>query len=211
MIEAELNDESVITNILNGDKEQYAFLISKYNQRLYRVSKGYIQDEAEIEDVMQDTYVKAYQNLKKFENRSQFGTWLIRILINECLQRIKKTAKQSTIENHEKNNTLMNTITDHQNPETSIINRELKRLLEKNIELLPEKYKTIFLMREVEQMSIEETAQSLDISVSNVKIRLNRAKSMLRISLADAYPANTAFEFNLIRCNRIAVNVMSRI
>jgi len=210
MTATELTDEQVITEILAGEKNKYALLMRKYNQRLYRITKGYLQDEAEIEDTMQDTYVKAYQNLAKFEGRSQFGTWVTKILINECLQRVKKISRKDLYENTAENSITMN-ITDHQNPETKALNRELKQVLEKNIESLPEKYKVVFLMREVEHMSIEETSQVLDLSIANVKIRLNRAKAMLRKSLSELYPVREVFEFNLIRCNRIAENVMARI
>ncbi|MCW3103112.1 MAG: polymerase subunit sigma-24 [Bacteroidetes bacterium] len=210
MTETEITDEQVITEILAGEKDKYALLMRKYNQRLYRITKGYLHNEAEIEDTMQDTYVKAYQNLAKFEGRSQFGTWVTKILINECLQRVKKITRKDLYENNAENSITMN-ITDHQNPETNALNRELKQVLEQNIESLPEKYKVVFLMREVEHMSIEETSQVLDLSIANVKIRLNRAKAMLRKSLSDLYPVREVFEFNLIRCNRIAQNVMSRI
>ena len=83
----EVIETDIIKEILLGQKDQYALLMRKYNQRLYRICKGYLKDEAEIEDVMQETYIKAYQNLAKFENRSKFSSWLTRILINECLQR----------------------------------------------------------------------------------------------------------------------------
>jgi RNA polymerase sigma factor (sigma-70 family) len=210
-MEKATTDEQIITEILGGKKERYALLIQKYNQRLYRISKGYIKDEAEIEDIMQDAYVKGFQNLVKFEGRSQFGTWITRILINECLQHVKKLNKKELFENSEENSVTMNNITDHQNPETKTLNKELKQVLEQKIEALPEKYKLVFLMREVEQMSIEETSQVLELSIANVKIRLNRAKAMLRESLSDLYPVKETFEFNLIRCNRVAENVMSRI
>jgi RNA polymerase sigma factor (sigma-70 family) len=210
MKEKEITDEQIISEILSGNKEKYALLMQKYNQRLYRIGKGYIKDEAEIEDVMQETYIKAFQNLSKFENRSQFPTWISRILINECLQRIKKANRETVIQNNEENIIAMN-ITDNQNPEKNTLNKELKQVLEKNIESLPEKYKLVFLMREVEQMSIEETSQVLDISIANVKIRFNRAKEMLRTSLMNIYPAREVYEFNAVRCNRIAANVMARI
>jgi RNA polymerase sigma factor (sigma-70 family) len=210
MTEIETTDEHIIAEILNGNKNSYAQLMRKYNQRLYRIGKGYIRDEDEIEDIMQETYIKGFQNLVKFENRSQFGTWITRILINECLQRLKKINKKALLENNAENSIVMN-ITDHQNPESKALNKELKKILEQNIESLPEKYKVVFLMREVEQMSIEETSQVLDLSIANVKIRFNRAKTMLRESLANIYPAKETFEFNLVRCNRIAENVLSRI
>jgi RNA polymerase sigma-70 factor (ECF subfamily) len=145
----EIKDTEIITDILGGDKEKYALLMRKYNQRLYRISKGYLNDEAEIEDVMQDAYVKAYQNLPAFQNRAQFTTWLTRILINECLQRLRKKGRMDLIDTDEENNEIMN-FTDKNNPENQSLHKELKGLLESAIAQLPEKYRAIFIMREIE-------------------------------------------------------------
>jgi RNA polymerase sigma factor (sigma-70 family) len=206
----EIKDSKIIEDILNGDKQKYALLMRKYNQRLYRIGKGYLKDEAEIEDVMQEAYIKGYQSLSKFENRSEFATWITRILINECLQRLKKKTRATLIDNNEENNEIMN-LTDKTNPEKESLNKELKRNLEETIAQLPEKYRSIFIMREIEKMSIAETCDALDITESNVKIRLNRAKEMLRNSLMTTYPTGALYEFNLVRCDRIAANVLSRI
>jgi RNA polymerase sigma factor (sigma-70 family) len=206
----EVKDTTIIEEILKGDKQKYALLMRKYNQRLYRIAKGYLKDEATIEDVMQETYIKAYQKLSTFENRSEFATWLTRILINECLQRLKKLKRLTLTDTNEENTETMN-YTDHSNPETQSLNKELKGLLETTIAQLPEKYRSIFIMREVEKMSVAETCEALEISESNVKVRLNRAKEMLRNALMDTYPAGSLFEFNLVRCNRIAANVLARI
>jgi RNA polymerase sigma factor (sigma-70 family) len=206
----EIADIKIIEDVMAGDKEKYALLMRKYNQRLYRISKAYLKDEMEIEDVMQEAYIKAYQNLRKFESRAQFSTWITRILINECLQRLRKTNKEARLENNEEEIITMN-LTDKKNPETESLNKELKTLLEDNIALLPEKYRAVFMMREVEKMSVEETSEALEITDSNVKVRLNRAKEMLRNALTNTYPLGQVFEFNLVRCDRIARNVLSRI
>jgi RNA polymerase sigma-70 factor (ECF subfamily) len=206
---AEVNDLEIIKEILDGDKAKYALLMRKYNQRLYRACKGYLQDEAEIEDIMQDAYVKAFQNLSKFEGRSQFSTWLTRILINECLQHLRKTNKEFAMDGNEENEIMR--MSDNNNPEKQSLNKELKDILETAISRLPAKYRSIFLMREVEKMSVEETSASLDISESNVKVRLNRAKEMLRNALLESYPAGNLYEFNLVRCERIAAKVLARI
>jgi RNA polymerase sigma factor (sigma-70 family) len=206
----ELKDEEIIAQILNGDKEKYALLMRKYNQRLYRIGRGYLSDEAEIEDCMQEAYIKAYLGLAKFENRSSFGTWITRILINECLQRLKKMKNVTLVDHNEDNTTTMN-YTDKSTPETQSLNKELKQHLEANISRLPEKYRVIFFMREVEKMNIEETAKILEISETNVKARLSRAKEMLRNALMETYPLEKVYEFNLVRCDKIAANVLSRI
>jgi RNA polymerase sigma factor (sigma-70 family) len=206
----EIKDIDIIEDILKGNKEKYALLMRKYNQRLYRIAKGYLKDEAEIEDVMQEAYIKGYQNLSKFENRSQFATWMARILINECLQRLKQLKRVTLVTTNEENNDLMN-FTDKKDPETESLNTELKTLLETTIAQLPDKYRSIFIMREIEKMSVEETSKTLELTESNVKVRLNRAKEMLRNSLMNTYPLENLYEFDLVRCDRIAANVLSRI
>jgi RNA polymerase sigma factor (sigma-70 family) len=206
----ETTDSEIIKEILQGNKEKYALLMRKYNQRLYRICKGYLNDEDEIENIMQDTYVKAYQNLSSFENRSQFLTWLTRIAINECLQNLRKKGKIDLIDTSEETNKIMNT-PDNNDPEKQSLNKELKDVLELAIAQLPEKYRAVFIMREIEKMSVEETSHAMDLTVSNVKIRLNRAKEMLRSIILNNYSMDTIFEFNLVRCDRISQNVLARI
>lgn len=206
----ELQDAEIITEVLNGSKDQYALLMRKYNQRVYRICKGYLTNEAEIEDVMQDAYVKAYQHLSGFANRSQFITWMTRITINECLQRLKKAGRMDVMDMNEENHELMN-ITDTNDPEKQSLTRELKTLLENAVGELPEKYRSVFVMREIEKLSTAETSIAMDISESNVKIRLTRAKELLRNSLLESYRLEDLFEFNLVRCDRIAANVLARI
>ncbi len=206
----ELNDNDIIKEILNGDKDKYALLMQKYNQRLYRICKGYLKDEFEIEDIMQDTYIKGYENLQHFEGRSQFGSWLIRILINESLQRLRKLNRQSPLNETDQNPKSMNPL-DYTTPETKSLNRELKYLIEDKLDTLPETFKVVFMMREVEKMNIAETAESLRISPANVKVRLNRAKEMLKKTLLESYPMEELFEFNLVRCARVGENVLNRI
>jgi RNA polymerase sigma-70 factor (ECF subfamily) len=170
-----------------------------------------IHDDAEAEDIMQNAYIKAYENLHKFEGKSKFGTWLLRILINESLLWLQKNKrkisyKQSVLADNKTDsfNTKIN------NPAHQVMNNELKKILEEAIGQLPSKYRTVFIMREVENMSTEETGKSLQISQINVKVRLNRAKEMLRKTLMNS-EYKELYSFHAIRCDRIANNVMQRI
>src|SRR5690349_12816008 len=122
--------------------------MKKYNQRLYRICKGYCADEDDIEEIMQEAYIKAYQNLATFVNRSAFSTWLCRIAINECLQRIKKIEVTARIDDEEDDPHIMN-LTDDQILDTGSLNRELKQVLEKNIQALPDEYRMVFILHEV--------------------------------------------------------------
>lgn len=207
----ENKDFEIIDEIIKGNKKKYEVLIRKYNQRLYRFAKGILWEEEAIEDVMQDTYIKAYQQLSKFEQRSNFSTWITRILINECLM-IKRKKKISSPIDFEYEQTIKSPfLTNDKTPEKEVINKELKIFLENAIQRLPEKYRTVFVMRELENLNVYETSESLRITETNVKARLSRAKEMLRENLTNSVPLNELLDFNLTRCHRIVENVLKQI
>src|SRR4030095_266200 len=206
-----LSDEETITRVLAGEKDLYALIVSRYNQRLYRVGMSIIKDPAEVEDVMQVAYIKAYENLGKFEFKSSFSTWLTRILINESLLRLKKR-KQSVCMNQDiTNNQFYHPKMEARTPLNQVLNTELKGMLEEAILRLPEKYRAVFIMREIENMNVAETQACLDLSEANVKVRLNRAKAMLQNSLRDFYKKEDLFNFHFSRCDRITNIVMKQI
>lgn len=201
-----LTDEEIVSRILNGESHLYEQLMRKYNLRFYRISMSIVNDNKEAEDIMQTAYINAYQQLAAFKNKSSFGTWLTRILINECLLHKKRMSKfeKTSMENmHDQYHT--------DTPLNGLINKELKLVLEKAVAVLPEKYRLVFVMREVQGMSTSETMQALDIGESNVKIRLNRAKEMLRAELNNYWQPQSIYDFNLVRCDVIVNYVMSRI
>lgn len=201
-----LSDEELVLRILNGEKHLYEILIRKFNQQLYRISMSIINDDQEAEDIMQITYLNAYRQLENFKHQSSFNTWLTRILINESLLHKKRKLKQEK--------TLVeNTYNDShfETPLNNLMNKELKSILEKAIAELPEKYRLVFVMREVQGMSTNETMAALELGESNVKIRLTRAKEMLRAGLQDYWQPGQLYEFNLIRCDVIVNNVMQEI
>jgi len=204
-----LPDSELIARILQGEKNLYALIVRRYNQRLYRVGMSILNDDTEVEDAMQVAYVNAWENLGKFKFRSSFSTWLTRIMINESLLRTKKRKhflemKEDTINQYQQS-------MSQQNALSKLVNADLKRKLEEAIHKLPEKYRTVFILREIENMSVSETKECLAISEMNVKVRLNRAKSMLRNTLSEVYRSGDVFEFHLSRCDRMVDNVMSRI
>lgn len=207
-----MNDHEIITRLLAGEKDLYALIIRKYNQRLYRVAMSIINDETEAEDIMQTAYIKAYENLEKFEFRAVFSTWLTRILINESLLRLKKRKRSVIINEDVLNNELyqQNTM-DEQTPDKKLFNSELKTVLEEAIRNLPEKYRTVFILREIENLNVAETQECLDLSESNVKVRLNRARTLLRDSLSNYYKKEELFNFHLTRCNRMVDSVMKQL
>jgi RNA polymerase sigma factor (sigma-70 family) len=206
-----VSDKEVITRVLKGEKDLYALLMRRYNQRLYRIGMSIINDDHEVEDVMQVAYIKAYENLGKFEFKSSFSTWLTRILINESLLRIKKRKQSLTMNDDMNNENYKQAPSTLQTPLMKVLNTELKTALEEAVRQLPEKYRTVFVMREIEDMNVSETQECLDLSEVNVKVRLNRAKAMLRNSLSSLYKKEDILHFHLSRCDRITGNVMKKI
>jgi RNA polymerase sigma factor (sigma-70 family) len=207
-----LPDNEIITRILKGEKDFYALILRKYNQRLYRVAMSILNDESEAEDAMQVAYINAYDNLGKFAFKSAFSTWLTRILINECLLRLKKRTRSVSMDSEMINNEFYKfDTTNVQTPFMKTINNELKQALEVAIRQLPEKYRTVFVMREVEGMNVAETKDCLQISEVNVKVRLNRAKSLLRDSLSVYYKNEDILHFHLTRCDKMVGLVMEQI
>lgn len=209
---AAIPDSEIISRILQGEKDLYALIVRRYNQRLYRVGISIIHDEAEVEDIMQVTYINAYENLGKFAFKSSFSTWLTRILINESLLRLKKRGKSINMNDDTMGKDIWQQYTvETQTPVTKALNAELKVVLEEAIRRLPEKYKLVFVMREIEGMNVADTQQCLDISEANVKVRLNRAKALLRESLSGYYKKEELFHFHLSRCDRMIEQVMKQV
>jgi RNA polymerase sigma-70 factor (ECF subfamily) len=201
-----LSDEEIVERIVNGEKFLYENLIRKYNSRLFRIAMSIINDDMEAEDIMQTAYINAYLQLASFGKRSSFGTWLTKILINESLLHKKRKQRLNDI-------LAQKEIAEYhtETPLNHLMNKELKDILENAILTLPEKYRLVFVMREIEDMSTSETMEVLNIGESNVKIRLNRAKEMLRNELSDQFKSKELFDFHLIRCDRIVNFVMRNI
>ena len=203
-----LSDEEIVERILKGEKSLYESIMRKYNRRLYRICMSIVNDDKEAEDIMQIAYINAYQQLEKFQHKSSFGTWLTRILINESLLHKKRITKHQQVLMKETNT---NNEYHHDTPLKTLMNKELKTILENAVSALPEKYRMVFVMREIQEMSTNETMEVLSLGESNVKIRLTRAKEMLRDELSGYYKSNQIFDFHLTRCDRISNYVMSRI
>ena len=200
----ELTDTEIVERILAGEKKLYECIMRKYNPRLYRVGIAIVKEDSLVEDLMQNTYIRAYEHLSRFEGRSSFSTWLTRIMINECLQFVKKQKRVTAFASENKHN--MSNF-EQKTPDKLATNRELAQALESALFELPEKYRLVFVMREMEDMSVAETTEALSLTESNVKVRLNRAKSMLREKLNEYYKSEQVFHFYLTRCDRVVENV----
>ncbi len=211
----EVQDSVVVEKILSGEKELFEILMRRNNQKLYRVIKSYLRDEAEVEDIMQNTYLKSYEKLYQFNQKANFSTWLIRIGINEALARIKSKRKNQLLLNIDSplfhNSIFHLSGSDNLNPEKKMIKQEAKQMFEKAIENLPSKYRVIYILGKVEEMPIAEISTCLNISVGNVKVRLHRAKTMLKESLYASASTADAFEFGFGRCDKMVNQVMKSI
>jgi len=210
-----LSDEEVVRRVLDGETALFELIMRRYNQRLYRVARAILRDDSEAEDVMQDAYVRAYGHLSQFAGRSQFATWLTRIAIHEALARVQRRKKTDQLGANKWNDGEgeMNIAATALNPEEQLSASELGRALESAILSIPEQYRLVLMMRDVEQLSTSETATALDLSEENVKVRLHRARAIVRKNLFAQVgsEAPRAFGFMGERCDRVVARVMARI
>jgi RNA polymerase sigma factor (sigma-70 family) len=207
-------DTDVIKEILLGNTVLFEILIRRYNPDLYKTGRGYGYNHQDTEDLMQETFINSFQSLSKFENRSSFKTWIIRIMLSQCYHKSQKRSYQNkpAVElSVDKNSGSMFLTTNHSNPDNTVINKELKNVIEAALQNLPKEYRMIFTLRELTGLSVADTSEVLNITVSNVKVRLNRAKTMLRKEIEKIYSPEEIFEFNLIYCDKIVNEVMKKI
>jgi RNA polymerase sigma factor (sigma-70 family) len=205
-----LSDRQVIDRVLSGETGLFELLIKRNNASLYRVGRSYGFNHQDTEDAMQETYIHAYLNLSKFENRASFKTWAVKIMLNQCHH---KAAKFSFSKEKANEFTRSENITpmyaSNSGTDKIIINRELKNILENAILQIPADYRMVFSLREMNGLSTAETANALDISQSNVKVRLNRAKALLRKQIESVYSGEEVFEYHLTYCDGMANRVMN--
>jgi len=208
----QVTDILVIKKVLAGEKDSYEILIRRYNTRLYRIARSILRTDVGVEDVMQNAYIKAYENLHQFQGKAQFSTWLTKILINESLAWLRKNSKQRKANLELSIDQNLNLAKySGQSADSNQIHHQLKKLLEGAIDQLPDKYRSVFMMREVEGINVEDTAVCLNISKDNVKVRLHRAKAFLRDYLRNSLHEVELFEFKDPKCNSVASWVMTRI
>jgi RNA polymerase sigma-70 factor (ECF subfamily) len=208
-----LPDEQVVEQILAGQTALFEVLMRRHNERLYRAARAILRDEAEAEDVMQQAYVNAYAHLRQFDRRSSFATWLTRIAVNEAILRGKKRGRYQPLDEDSSTLNLVSTTQHMDNPEKAAYTSEMRNLLETAVDALPDGYREVFVMRDIEGLSTSEAAACLDISEDAAKTRLSRARAMLRQDLFDRIgaTASTSFTFLRPRCDRIVAAVLRRI
>ncbi len=210
-----LDDNAIVRKVVEGDLGAYELLMRRYNQRLYRAARAILRDDAEAEDVLQETYVRAYEHLKQFAGEAQFSTWLTRIAVNECLSRLRRRKRVAGLRSQrgEEAPTMDSLKSPEAGPDEQLLENETRCVLESAIDALPKSYRTVFVLREVEGMSTAETAAALDLTEETVKIRLHRSRRMLRRELYDRAGAVSAQAFRFMghRCDRVVRGVMRRL
>jgi RNA polymerase sigma factor (sigma-70 family) len=205
-------DLEIIKKIVAGEVELFEIMIRRNNPYLYKVGRSYNYNHEDTEDIMQDTYIDAFTNLAKFENRSSFKTWIIKIMLNNCYKQKQKWSSKN-ISTAEINNKLIPMFSTHQHIDNNkiVMNRELNFVIENALLQIPTDYRMVFSLREITGLNVIETSEALNISEANVKVRLNRAKSMLRKEVEKSYTAEDIFEFNLVYCDAMVEKVMNKL
>jgi RNA polymerase sigma-70 factor (ECF subfamily) len=200
-------DEQVIARVLVGETRLFELLMRRHNERLYRAVRSILRDESEAEDAMQAAYLHAFAHLGAFEGRAAFSTWLTRIAIHEALARRRRQLR--TVNEEEGPDLPAQT----PSPEEGATDHEHRRILTRAIDALPEHFRTVFVLRQVQELSIEETADCLDIPPATVKTRLHRARALLRRKLlAQVEPVERkALPFEAPRCDRVVAGVLAKI
>jgi RNA polymerase sigma-70 factor (ECF subfamily) len=207
-------DQQVIEQVMAGNTALYEIIMRRYNQRLYRVALSILRDPAEAEDVMQDAYVRAYQHLDQFAGHAAFSTWLTRIAVNQALYRLKARHRDQQMAEFEADEEESMKVTEPSlDPEQRASVMEVGRLLEEAVLELPSQYRSVIMLRDVEELSTAETAAALELTEENVKTRLHRGRAMMRNLLYARVGAQgkAAFPFMGSRCDRVVRGVLARV
>lgn len=215
-----LTDPDLVAQIVGGDEAAFRLLMRRHNQALYRTARSILKDDAEAEDAVQESYLLAYRAMGGFRGDAKLSTWLVRIVVNESVARLHKRARRAEVihldgetrEDTAAAEDYMNEATPEQ-PERAALQAEARRLLEARIDKLPDAFRTVFVLRALEEMTVEEVAASLGIAEATVRSRYFRARALLREALAREidFAFDQAFSFAGERCDRIVAGVMARL
>jgi RNA polymerase sigma-70 factor (ECF subfamily) len=215
-----LDDGGLVELARAGDAAGFRIITQRYNRRLYRVARGILGDDGESEDVVQEAYLRAFNNLAGFRGESSFATWLTRIAINEALGRKRKRRPTINLadldllgDQGEARVLIFPGVCTGTNPEADASRSEVRRLLERAVDGLPEAFRIVFVMREIDELSVEETASQLQIRPETVKTRLYRARRLLRAALEEKLGSalQDIYSFDGERCERMTQAILRRL
>ena len=215
----DIDDASLAARVLAGDAAAFELVMRRHNRRLYRVARAMLRDAADAEDALQDAYLSAFQAMGNFRGEASLATWLSRIVVNQCLARLRRQARRDNIlpmvpmGGPDEQEGLAMPADDKDRPDRALVRAELRAVLERKLDELPESFRTVFVLRSVEELSVEETARTLDLPEATVRSRHFRARSMLRESLAQDIDIaeRDVFSFDGERCDRIVAGVLARL
>jgi RNA polymerase sigma-70 factor (ECF subfamily) len=213
-----VDDLALVRQAQRGNAAAFAALMRRYNRRLYRTARAILRDDAAAEDALQEGYVAAYRHLGDFRGDAQVATWLTRIVVNQALQALRKKRSERVVALFDEaadpaEGADAVTESPSGTPENALLRTEIRRLIERKIDALPASYRAVFMLREVEDLTVDETASVLGIPAATVRSRLFRAKARLRESLAQELDmaVEDLFGFDGERCDRLVRAVLSRI
>ena len=217
LIDEALSDVDLAARIAAGSEEAFTVLMRRHNQRLFRAARSILHDDAEAEDALQDAYLLAYRQMGSFRGDAKLSTWLTRIVVNTCLARVRRSSRRAKViplhgaplDEPDYEEADMNAPP----PDQLAMRAQARALLEASIDALPESFRTVFVMRAVEEMSGEEVALCLGIPEATVRSRFFRARGMLRTALLQHMDVafDDAFSFDGARCDRIVARVLARL
>ena len=211
------DDRSIASNIAGGNRTAFESLMRRYNRRLYRLARATLRDSAEAEDALQDAYLLAFRSMGKFRGDASLPTWLSRLVLNECFGRMRRHARRENVipmvSATAHIDLVHSCVDDSESPDTTLARAQVRGLLERKVDELPDIFRVVFVMRSVEDSSVGETAESLGITEETVRSRHFRAKSMLRAALEAelGLTEGELFEFGGIQCDRVVANVLARL
>lgn len=214
-----VDEGSLVARVRAGDDAAFETLMRRHNRRLYRAARSLLRDAAESEDAVQEAYLAAYRSLGAYRGDASLATWLTRIVVNECMARLRRQSRRNNIlpiaagrgaDSGEADIVDQAPASSDETPDRSLARAELRVLLERRIDGLPEDFRAVFVLRSVEELSVEETAASLGIPEATVRSRHFRARSLLRESIAQdlELAERDVFDFDGERCDRIVAQVL---
>lgn len=205
-------DLDLVQKIVAGEVELFEIIIRRYNPYLYKTGRSYNNTHEDTQDLMQETFIDVFRSLSGFEGRSTFKTWIIKIMLNNCFRKRQKWSSKNIV-NAEINERSTPVFLNDQGLDTNktVMNKELNSVIERALLQIPVDYRMVFTLREINGLDVAETADILNISEANVKVRLHRAKTMLRKEVEETYSPEEIFNFNLIYCDPMVKNVMNKL
>ena len=208
------DDMAIVRRVAGGDRAAFDQVMRRNNRRLYRLARATMRNDAEAQEALQEAYFAAYRGIARFRGESTLTTWLSRLVLNECLGRLRKSVRRQNVipmvTSEEMNDIPAD---EHEVPEKVLARAEMRALIERKLDELPEDFRLVFVLRSVEELSVEETADSLGIEQATVRSRHFRARSLLRESLAREIDVaeRDVFDIGGVHCDRIVASVNARL